>query len=73
MKSKPAWQVHRTGITQRDGRRRWDEAYQLLRPWAVEAEGGCRSVLVPPLEEPAHGSGPVCPRLHPPAPAAADA
>ncbi len=38
MKSKPSWQVRRTGITQRDGRRRWDEAYQLLLHWAVETE-----------------------------------
>ena len=72
MKSKPSWQVRRTGITQRDGRRRWDEAYQLLLHWAVETEGGCLSVFVPPLEEEPHGSGPVCPRLNQPATAAAD-
>ena len=72
MQSKPSWQVRRTGITQRDGRRRWDDAYQLLLHWAVETEGGCLAVFGPPLEEDPHGSGPVCPRLHQSATAAAD-
>ena len=72
MKSKPSWQVRRTGSTQRDGRRWWDEAYQLLLHWAVETEEGCLSALAHPLEEEPHGSGPVYPRLHQPATAAAD-
>ena len=33
MQSKPSWQVRRTGSPQRDGRGRWDEAYQLLLHW----------------------------------------
>ena len=72
MKSKPSWQVRRTGIAQRDGSRRWDEASQLLLPWTVETEGGGLSPLVPSLEEAPHGSGPLCPRLTQPATAAAD-
>ena len=40
MQSKPSWQVCRTGSPQRDGRRRWDEAYHLLLHWAAETEGG---------------------------------
>jgi hypothetical protein len=72
MKSKPSWQVRRTGITLRDGSRRWDEAYQLLLHWPVETEGGGRSTLVPSLEEESHGSGPLGPRLPQPTTAAAD-
>ena len=72
MKSKPSWQVRRTGIAQRDGRRRWDEAYQLLLRWAVETEGGGLSTLAHPIEEEPHGSGPLCTSLNQPATAAAD-
>ena len=72
MKSKPSWQVRRTGIAQRDGRRRWDEAYQLLLHWAVETEGGDLSTLAHPLEEEPHGSSSLCPRLNQPTTAAAD-
>ena len=72
MKSKPSWQVRRTGITQRDGRRRWDEAYQILLHWVVETEGGGLSTLTHPLEEEPHGSGSLCTRLNQPATAAAD-
>jgi hypothetical protein len=72
MKSTPSWQVRRTGIAQRDGSRRWDEAYQLLLHWVVETEGGGLSTLTHPLEEEPHGSGPICPRLNQPATAAAD-
>jgi hypothetical protein len=72
MKSKPSWQVRRTGIAQRDGNRRWDEAYQLLLHWVVKTEGGGLSTLTHPLEEEPHGSGPICPRLNQSATAAAD-
>ena len=72
MKSKPSWQVRRTGSTLRDGSRRWDEVYQLLLHWLVETEGGGLSTLVPPLEEEPHGSGPLCTSLNQPATAAAD-
>jgi hypothetical protein len=72
MKSKPSWQVRRTGIAQRDGSRRWDETYQLLLHWVVKTEGGGLSTLTHPLEEEPHGSGPICPRLNQSATAAAD-
>jgi hypothetical protein len=72
MKSKPSWQVRRTGTTLRDGSRRWDDAYQLLLHWAVETEEGGLSTLGPPLEEEPHGSGRICPRLNQPTTAAAD-
>lgn len=72
MKSKPSWQVRRTGIAQRDGSRRWDEAYQRLLHWVVKTEGGGLSTLPHPLEEEPHGSGLICPRLNQSATAAAD-
>ena len=48
MQSKPSWQVRRTGSPQRDGRCRWDEAYQLLLHWAVETEEDDPSTLAHP-------------------------
>ena len=57
MQSKPSWQVCRTGSPQRDGRRRWDEAYQLLLHWAAETEGADLSPLAHPMKEESHGSG----------------
>jgi hypothetical protein len=72
MPSKPSWQVRRTGSPQRDGRRRWDEAYQLLLHWAVETEEDDPSTLAHPMKEEPHGSGSLCPRLNQSATAAAD-
>ena len=72
MQSKPSWQVCRAGSPQRDGRRRWDEAYQLLLHWAAETEGADLSTLAHPMKEESHGRGPLCPRLHQPTTAAAD-
>jgi hypothetical protein len=38
----------------------------------VETEEGDLSTLAHPMKEEPHGSGPLCPRLHQPATAAAD-
>ena len=38
MRSKPFWQIRRSGVAQGDGSHRWDEAYQLLLRWATASE-----------------------------------
>jgi hypothetical protein len=72
MRSKPSWQVCRTALTQRDGRRRWDEVYQLLLHWVMAEEANSLSVRSQLMEEAPHGSCPVCPRLYQPATTATD-
>jgi len=72
MKSKPFWQIRRSGIAQRAGHKRWDQAYQLLLHWATTSTG----VGPPPAplshteEKPYDGSSLVCSGLHQPATAA---
>lgn len=72
MTSKPSWQVRRTGIARRDGRRRWDDAYQLLLHRAAETDVGRLSDLTPTKEEEPDGSCPLCPCLDQPATTATD-
>jgi hypothetical protein len=73
MKPKPSWQIRRSGVTQRDGSQRWDQAYQLLLRWASASEAGTPETPIYTTEEEPHdGSGSLCPSLHQTATTVAD-
>jgi hypothetical protein len=73
MKPKPSWQIRRSGVTQRDGSQRWDQAYQQLLRWASASEAGTPGMPVYTTEEePYDGSSSLCPSLHQPTTTAAD-
>lgn len=55
------WTIHRQVIPARDGRRRWDQAYQLLLQWTQPSQE--ESGLL--TQEDSHESRLVRARLHP--------
>jgi hypothetical protein len=74
MPSKPSWQIRRSGIAQRDGYKRWDQAYQLLLCWATTSTdvGPPPAPISDPEEKPYDGSSLVCSGLHQPTTPATD-
>jgi hypothetical protein len=63
---KAPWQIRRRVIARSDGARRWEAAYQVLLPGAMDHDAGTCPVPSHPQEE-SHGSSPVCPCLDHPA------
>ena len=64
MPPKPSWQIRRSGVAQRDGSQRWDDAYQLLLGWATASASGLPPMPVSPSEEtPDDGSSTLCASL----------
>ena len=62
MKRKWQVQVRRSVVARSDGQRRWDIAYQLLLPWAIEPTGDPLSGG-PPSQENGHEDRPVYPSI----------
>src|SRR5262245_52875146 len=64
MPPKPSWQIRRSGVAQRDGSQRWDDAYQLLLGSAPASASGLAPMPVATSEEnPYDGSSALCARL----------
>jgi hypothetical protein len=66
MKTKPPWQVTRSGIARSDGERRWDYAYQFLLQWTSEIATGSQPVSSALAQEDTHGNRSVCPSVDQP-------